>query len=888
MGANKKITIRIWLYPFVEKGDIYKVNDMTEGGSVAILSKHHLDILIDDSIENIDTFKYKRLLCKDNFKDNKIIVFQHQSTEKQKHTNSINDCISNNKSRFFIPNIIPISNGSPKNNDNYRALKDAIELYNKVKGNKDSDSSGTKKQTKGCIDDDIQKYNSDVNSFKEICQSIPEQQTDWEDYFEKIEKIGLPQNAVYWVFVKNGINYQLIKLKDEFDLFKQHICSTSKQSLSSSLQEFSLTDENCKTITECEVCMDFPKKAKSKGGFNIILAPYDLTQTDYYNYLLESIIDRDVFGIKKQENRPLLVLCNKTGKDEILFNSSIWFWALGVDDKKTEDKKESEEEKRKISEYNRTKLQAIIGRIKATTDAQDYKNVNARENLDYNLRLVKENKLNRFEKGHTFIIPKLYPNELAFADQILSINTTTSINYEEIEKFHEATFRILLIDDKGISKKQEEQNDKKQEEQNKKKQEKPKAEIIEELMSAKVLEPFVDNEPKEDYINNRLIWNTKKIEHYYFTIDEERKKAIEKKAIENKGNGKFFDIDRHISSSCNQIVQVTNLTDAIVLLADHRIRFDLIMMDYLLDKKDKDENDRELATNFFLWFQDKRCENTDVDYLREKLMKLKVMGCEALKDIICSQELNCLANEYVKADDTGKTGVLAKIEILSMSEKQSFNRELRELVKGNRGPLKKFWFFPITAFNSTFIDDLVHNHVRLIDYYWHISKGADPITTPYTFLSLLNKFFYLQLENSIFLQSEITRFLRSTIKRLQEINSYNDFVAVMGNDYVSFVQKFMSRPNFWRDQATSLFSDYVWKEFYSNKNYKTLHILVNYIHKFYHRCAFGTKDDYTKIVIFLRDMKMYIDEYFPDWNRRGDQHVDMARLSDIVDICFRK
>lgn len=870
MGADKKITIRIWLYPFVEKRAAYKVKGMDKGGEIAILSKNHLDILIDDSIENIDTFKYKRLLRKDNFKDNKIIVFQHQSTEKQKHTNSINDCISNNKSRFFIPNIIPISNGSPKNNDNYRALKDAIELYNEVKGNKDSDSSGTKKQTEGCIDDDIQKYNSDVNSFKEICQSIPEQQTDWEDYFEKIEKIGLPQNAVYWVFVKNGINYQLIKLESEFDLFKKHICNASEQLTPSPSEkaEYKPTEDN-ETITECQICIELKKKSNSKGNLNIILAPYDLNQSDYYKHLLESIIDRDVFGlnvfdINKQENRPLLVICNKTGKDKLLFNSSIWFWALGVDDKKMEEK---------TSEYNSTKLQAIIGRIEATKKAQDYNNVNAKENLDYNLRLVKENKLNRFENGHTFITPKLYPNELAFADQILSINTT-SISHEEIEEFHEATFRILLIDDKGISEKQE----------------KPKAEIIEELMSAKVLEPFVYVKKKEFGENNynvsdRLIWNTKNIEHYYFTTDEDIKKAIEKNEKEKE---RFFNIDRHISSSCNQIVQVTNLTDAIVLLADHRIRFDLIMMDYLLDKKDKDENDRELATNFFLWFQDKRCENMDVKYLREKLMKLKVMGCEALKDIICSQELNRLADEYAEADSTGKTKILEKIKSVSMSEKQSFNRELRELVKGNRGPLKKFWFFPITAFNSTFIDDLVHNHVRLIDYYWHISKGADPITTPYTFLSLLNKFFYLQLENSIFLQSEITRFLRSTITRLQEVNNYNDFVAVMGNDYASFVVKFVSRPNFCRDRATSLFSDYVWNEFYKKGEYETLHILVNYAHKFYHRCAFGTKDDYTKIVIFLRDMKMYIDEYFPDWNRRGDHYVDMARLSDIVDKCFGK
>lgn len=611
----------------------------------------------------------------------------------------------------------------------------------------------------------------------------------------------------------------------------------------------------------------------------------------------------------KELNELICAHIKKYGNSQYFFNSNIWIRFV---------------EFTTNTNFLNEQLNRITKEFKDFKESGLYDLDSSKEVFEHSNRYFKHNYLRDIGNGghSNFITPKLYPNELAFADQILSINTT-SISHEEIEKFHDAAFRILLIDDKT-----------------------DKADTIKKLMSAEVLEPLVggklemlektqgnerakellkdygiarnienlekwiinnqkNNEQQRDelkkllenieaqekkiitgsiatnseasentqgvqglisylkkcnhcsyadYVNNRLIWNTntKKIESYYFSTDKDIRGAIEKKEKE-----RFFDIDRHISSSCNQIVQVTNLTDAIVLLADHRIRFDLIMMDYLLDKKDENDNDRELATNFFLWFQDKHCENGEVDYLRKKL-----------KNLQNSQK----KYPYLPQD----------------SDLKDFNRALRELVKGNRGPLKKFWFFPITAFNSTFIDDLVHNHVRLIDYYWHISKGADPITTPYTFLSLLNKFFYLQLENSVFLQSEIIRFLRSTIDRLQEVNNYNDFVAVMGNDYASFVVKFMSRPNFYRDRTTSLFSDYVWNEFYKKGEYETLHVLVNYAHKFYHRCAFGTKDDYTKIVIFLRDMKMYIDEYFPEWNRRGDHYVDMTRLSDSVDKCFGK
>ncbi len=197
-----------------------------------------------------------------------------------------------------------------------------------------------------------------------------------------------------------------------------------------------------------------------------------------------------------------------------------------------------------------------------------------------------------------------------------------------------------------------------------------------------------------------------------------------------------------------------------------------------------------------------------------------------------------------------------------------FNKELRQRIKSNRGPLRKLWIFPITAFNETLIDDLTRNNVRLIDYYWHISKGADPITTPYLFLRMLNSFLYLQLESSVFMEDEIKEFLKKSIKRLKKVESSEDFIAVMGSDYTEFVQNFMNRSIIYRDKNNnSLFANYIWKHFYTNEKYKNEHILVNYIHRFYHRCAFGGNSEYRKMILFWRDMKLFIENNFSDWTK---------------------
>lgn len=372
------------------------------------------------------------------------------------------------------------------------------------------------------------------------------------------------------------------------------------------------------------------------------------------------------------------------------------------------------------------------------------------------------------------------------------------------------------------------------------------------------------------YIAERLIWKEEHIDCFFFTTDEEKRKEY----VNDKYN--CFDISKHKTSENVQIIQVTNLADAIILLANESIRFDLILLDYLLGKKEIDPNDRQLSTDFFIWFQDKEGENESVDYLRKQLCEIK--NREKGQSAKCPQVNNTQSNNT------------QTVKCSLCEERQFFlneNKELRQRIKSNRGPLRKLWIFPITAFNETLINDLIRNNVRLIDYYWHICKGVDPITTPYLFLRMLNSFLYLQLQDSVFMEHKIKDFLKKSIKRLKKVDSSEDFIAVMGSDYTEFVQNFMNRSIIYRDKNNnSLFANCIWKHFYTNEKYKNEHILVNYIHRFYHRCAFGGNSEYRKMILFWRDMKLFIENNFPDWV--NDNELNLETYYTILNQVYPK
>jgi hypothetical protein len=477
-----------------------------------------------------------------------------------------------------------------------------------------------------------------------------------------------------------------------------------------------------------------------------------------------------------------------------------------------------------------------------------YKRHNAIENLDYNLRLQQNNYLNSFSlnSGHgNFITPKIYNNESISALEILNINTgkdSKHYKYPEMIKYHDISFRILLIDDKLGNEKGVVNPDK------------SKVKLIGDLMTGEILKEFaIIEDPKLEvvinkYIYERLIWKEKNIMRYIYSS----KKQIS--ATES------VSILKHPSElSCKsenvQIVQVSNLVDAIFLLSYSNCKFDLVLMDYLLEDKIREASGRELATSFFEWLKDEDGKNSNIGYLKNVI--LNNFNCT----IDCSSCDNNTTNECLK-----------------------LNEDKRKTVINNRGPLRKFWFFPISSFSETLISDLVGKGIRLIDYYWHIEHGADPMITPFLFLRQLNNFLYLQLEEAVFSIIDLTDFIKNNILMIQ--NSFEDekidftkFSSLMGSEYNKFIYDFHNRPLIYNDKDSSLFSNYIWNNFLAKAENENMFIAVQAYQKFLHRCAFGSKSDFKKMKHFWAETLIALDQ-LQDLDKNNIKDID--KMNDLL------
>ena len=455
----------------------------------------------------------------------------------------------------------------------------------------------------------------------------------------------------------------------------------------------------------------------------------------------------------------------------------------------------------------------------------------AKQFLEYHLRIQEVNRLEDFENTNnsSTFTPILYGDEVK-ARKILTNNYVESpkkkeniVNnpdFEYLKSFHNIAFRILLIDDEigpkdpssvsvsEISKKNEESKYKI----------KPCASCNEcdrEPCKLKTIKQLMDDgknkSTKRDIFDgigetkDYFYWKEEDIETYYCP-------SVIKDFIDNDSEDLSllediaFDFAPESTQKSNiQIVGVRDVRTALLLLSRHK--FDIIFCDYQLDKKNDTVEEREYVNQLF-------------DYLTRNY------------------------NDEKKDE--------------KKNERKETLRKLRNSVLSNRGPLNKFWIFPITGFNSTFISDLVRKHINLIDNKWNISYGADPINTPWQFLYHLNLFLELQLRSCVYFTKDLITFLLYTcidfekhIKKYIEKNGeegecFDEFRQFTGAEYATFMKRYGSRKLIERDAAKhkSVFATYISKQFYNNPEYSTETELNRLMQNFYHWASSMFNDRY--------------------------------------------
>lgn len=391
---------------------------------------------------------------------------------------------------------------------------------------------------------------------------------------------------------------------------------------------------------------------------------------------------------------------------------------------------------------------------------------NAIEGYEYFLRTQDNNWLNKSLSGHgKHVYPNIYSNEIQkfeetdIYDNLKFFLPQVQDDEKEIRGIY---LRILLIDDKIYPKETEKKE--------------CKADLIKSLLQGE----FAYNEN----IKEKVCWLTPFLGHPEtieianfdedFFKDGDLDKAVEKINTLNK-----YKI---------QIIAVKSIEKARQLLACEQLRFDLIMMDYLLAEKNDGSILREYATEFW--------GDGEIKYF----------------------------------------------------EDQSSYYDLYSKIKANRGPMNKLWIFPITAFNQTFIDDLRNRGIRLIDYYWYLSRGADPINTPYLFIYTLNKFLQLMLDEAIFSLRNLYDFINKSIEKFKQLekNANAEKVKIlMTTEYIYFINQYAMREQIERDiEAGSLFAKYIKDSFLEKR--KDLTKISDSIRRFYHSLAYGEDRDYLK------------------------------------------
>jgi len=99
------------------------------------------------------------------------------------------------------------------------------------------------------------------------------------------------------------------------------------------------------------------------------------------------------------------------------------------------------------------------------------------------------------------------------------------------------------------------------------------------------------------------------------------------------------------------------------------------------------------------------------------------------------------------------------------SNKREYGDEFIHKLENNvgllkkRGPLGKFWIFPVTSFGQAMISKLEEEGVGRIRDEWYIMDGADMINTPHLFMYNFLQLLYLQLNTAIITKEDIARFI---------------------------------------------------------------------------------------------------------------------------------
>lgn len=187
--------------------------------------------------------------------------------------------------------------------------------------------------------------------------------------------------------------------------------------------------------------------------------------------------------------------------------------------------------------------------------------------------------------------------------------------------------------------------------------------------------------------------------------------------------------------------------------------------------KEKEQDDVEFDNIFKISLPSettKKSNSKSNDIISNTLEALK----ERMYDVIL---LDYLLEEKKSSDYSGKYGnryygdeLLEKFIRFEENPEKNDIRYIKGAMK-NRGPMGRFWIFPISAFSDAMLNSIRERGISHFSDVWHLSSGADPINTPNLFVYKFFTFLKEMKAEALFDEAEMKNFFKNNM-----IFSYSD------------------------------------------------------------------------------------------------------------------
>jgi len=197
------------------------------------------------------------------------------------------------------------------------------------------------------------------------------------------------------------------------------------------------------------------------------------------------------------------------------------------------------------------------------------------------------------------------------------------------------------------------------------------------------------------------------------------------------------------------------------LFLDKKIKWNFLLIDDFADKGLRiNKNDQTQKSKGDL------VQEIIDEHLIEKFEKVKEVEYEVVfRGENRDWRADVLLLDYLFSHDANGVELATPrygIELIKKLNMPYLDTENQEMAapseESQRGPFFRYWIFPVTAFTDALASDMQRFNYPYIQENYYIARGADPINTPYLFLSSLLNFLKLQYEKVFFEEKDIYYF----------------------------------------------------------------------------------------------------------------------------------